>query len=94
MHNILILILPKFDPDYDVLLKDHIKQFMLFVRLMNVEHAYVFCRLFPYTFVGKSLGLFFSLVSRSIAYWKQFETTFMTQFGDDKTSGIFSLELS
>lgn len=43
----------KFDLDNDVLLEDHIKQFMISLRLMVVEHEDVFCRLVPYTFVGK-----------------------------------------
>ena len=43
-------LLPKFDPDNDVL-PNHIKQFMICLRLMNVEHVYVVCRLFSYTFV-------------------------------------------
>jgi len=40
-------LIPKFDPDNDVLPKDHIKQFMLSLRLMNVEHEDVVCRLSP-----------------------------------------------
>ena len=47
-------LLPKFDLDNDVLQEDHIKQFMLSLRLMNVEHDDVVCRLFSYTFVGKT----------------------------------------
>ena len=43
-------LLPKFDPDNDVLSEDHIKKFMLSLRLMNVEDEDVVCRLFPYTF--------------------------------------------
>ena len=30
--------LPKFDPDKDILLEEHIKQFMLALDLMNVQH--------------------------------------------------------
>ena len=41
--------LPKFNPDNDVLPKDHIKRFMFSLRLVNVEREYVVCRLFPYT---------------------------------------------
>ena len=40
-------LLPKFDPNNDVTLKDHIKQFMLSLRLMDVQHEDVVCRLFP-----------------------------------------------
>jgi hypothetical protein len=61
---------------------------------MVVEHEDVVWRKFPYTFIGKASIWFFSLTTRSITYWKQFETTFMTQFGDDKTYGIYFLVLS
>ena len=44
--------LPRFDPDNDITLEDHIKQFMLSLRLLDVQHEDVVCRLFPYTFVG------------------------------------------
>jgi hypothetical protein len=87
-------LLPKFDLDNDVLPEDHIKQFMFSLRLMNVEHEDVVCRLFLYTFIGKASIWFFCLAARSITSWKQFETAFMTQFGDDKTFGILFLELS
>ena len=43
-------IIPKFNLDNDVLLEDHIRKFMLSLRLLNVEHEDVVCRLFPYTF--------------------------------------------
>lgn len=43
-------LLPKLDPDKDILPDDHIKQFMLTLRIMNVQHEDVVCRLFPYTF--------------------------------------------
>jgi len=45
-------LLPKFDPDNNVTPKDHIKQFMLSLRLMDAQHENVVCSLFPYTFVG------------------------------------------
>jgi hypothetical protein len=37
--------LPKFDPDNDVTPKDNIKQFMLSLRLLDVQHEDVVCRL-------------------------------------------------
>ena len=71
-------LLLKCDPDIDVSPKDHIKQFMLSLRLMDVEHEDVVWRLFPYTFFGKASIWFFSLATRSITSWKQFETSFLT----------------
>ena len=41
---------PKFDPDKDILRKDHIKKFMLTLNLMNVKHEDVVCKLFCFTF--------------------------------------------
>ena len=67
---------------------------MLSLRLLDVQHEDVVCRLFPYTFVSQASTWFFSLAIGSIASWKQFETTFLNQFGDDRTSGVLVLELS
>ena len=81
-------LLPKFDPVNDISLEHHIKQFMLSLRLLDVQHEDAVCRLLPYTFVGQASTWFFSLAPRSIASWKQFETAFISQFGNDKTSGM------
>ena len=84
---------PKFDPNNDITLEDHIKKFMLSLRLLDVQHEDVVYILFLYTFVVQASTWFFSLASGSIASWKQFETTFISQFKDDKTSGMMILEL-
>jgi hypothetical protein len=52
--------LPKFDPDSKQITEDHIKKFMLAIRLRNVEHEDVVCRLFPYTFEGNASTWYFS----------------------------------
>ncbi|CAF4461799.1 unnamed protein product, partial [Adineta steineri] len=77
--------LPKFDPDNDVTPEDHIKKYMLSLRLIDVHHEDVDFRLFPYTFVGQASTWFLSLTIGSIASWKQFETAFLNHFGDDRT---------
>ena len=87
-------ILPKFDLDNDVTPEDHIKQFMLSLKLMDVQHDDVVFRLFPYTFGGQASTWFFSLSARSIASWQQFETTFLSHFEDDRTYGVLFLEHS
>jgi hypothetical protein len=46
--------LPKFDPDSKQSVEDHIKKFMLVIRLRNFEHEDVVCRLFPHTFEGNT----------------------------------------
>jgi hypothetical protein len=52
--------LPKFDPDSKQIVEYHIKKFMLAIRLRNVEHEDVVCRLFPYTFEGNASTWYFS----------------------------------
>jgi hypothetical protein len=39
-------LLPRFDLDNDVTPEDHIKQFMLSLRLMDVQHEDVVCNFF------------------------------------------------
>lgn len=63
-------LLPKFDPDNDVTPKDHIKIFILSLRIMDVEHKYAVFRLFPYIFVDKASTWFFSLTVGSITSWQ------------------------
>jgi hypothetical protein len=52
--------LPKFDPDSKQIVEDHIKKFMLAIRLCNVKHEDVVCRLFPYTFEGNASMWYFA----------------------------------
>jgi hypothetical protein len=87
-------LLPKFDLDNDITPEDHIKKFILSLIVMDVKHKYVVCMLFLYTFVGKYSTWFFSLTVGSITSWQQFETTFLSQFRDDKTSRVLLLDLS
>jgi hypothetical protein len=69
---------PKFDHNNDITPEDHIKQFMLSLRLLDVQHEDVVYRLFPYIFVCQASTWFFSLAPGSIASWQQFETTFIS----------------
>jgi hypothetical protein len=62
-------LLPKFDPDNDITSEDHIKKFMLCLRLLDVKHEDVVYRLFRYTFVGQASTWFFSLALGSISSW-------------------------
>ena len=59
-------LLPKFDLDNDVTPEDHIKQFIISLRLMDVQHEDVVFRLFPYTFGSQCSTWFFGLDARSI----------------------------
>jgi hypothetical protein len=86
--------LPKFDPDSKQSAEDHIKKFMLAIRLWSVEHEDVVCRLFPYTFEGNASTWYFSQQPQTIVSWDKFETCFLEKFGDDKSLEVLVMELS
>jgi hypothetical protein len=86
--------LPKFDPDSKQSIEDHIKKFMLAIRLQSVEHEDVVCRLFPYTFEGNASTWYFSQQPQTIVSWDKFETCFLEKFGDDKSPEVLVMELS
>jgi hypothetical protein len=86
--------LPKFDPDSKQIAEDHIKKFMLAIRLRNVEHEDVVCRLFPYTFEGNASTWYFSQQPHTIVSWEKFESCFLEKFGDDKSPEVLVMELS
>jgi hypothetical protein len=61
---------------------------------MNVEHEDVMCKLFPYTFEGKSSTWYFSLLQASITRWNNFETTLINKFGNEKSPTTWVLDIS
>jgi hypothetical protein len=58
--------LPKYDPENSGFPEDHIKKFILTIRLMNVQHEDVVCILFPYTFENSASTWYFNLLVGSI----------------------------
>jgi hypothetical protein len=80
--------LPKFNPKSRETHSDHINKFMLVFNLRSVEHKYVVCRIFPYTFEGEHYTWYFSLQANSITNWDTFEDLFIKKFGEDKSSSI------
>jgi hypothetical protein len=86
--------LPKFDPGSKKIIEDHIKKFMLAIRLHSVEHEYVVCRLFPYTFEGKASTWYFSQHPHTIVSWDKFKSCFLEKFGDDNSPKVLVMEIS
>jgi hypothetical protein len=86
--------LPKFDPDSKQIAEDHIKKFMLAIRLRNIEHEDVVCRLFPYTFEGNASTWYFSQQPHTIVSWEKFESCFLEKFGDGKPLEVLVMDLS
>ena len=64
------------------------------IRLRNIIHEDVVCRLFPYTFEGKASTWYFALEASSILSWDVFSELFTQNFGDDKTPEKLDIELS
>jgi hypothetical protein len=86
--------LPKFDPDSKQIVEDHIKKFVLAIRLRNVEHEDVVCRLFPYTFEGNASTWYFTQQPHTIVSWEKFESCFLEKFGDGKPPKVLVMDLS
>jgi hypothetical protein len=86
--------LTKFDPDSKRTVEDHIMKFMLDIRLRNVEHEDVVCRLFPYTFEGNASTWYFAQQPRTITSWEKFESIFLEKFGDGKPPEVLVMDLS
>jgi hypothetical protein len=58
--------LPKFDPDRKDSVEEHVKKFLLSIRLQIIRHKDVVCRLFPLTFENRASTWLFSLEEASI----------------------------
>jgi hypothetical protein len=86
--------LTKFDPDSKRIAEDHIMKFMLDIRLRNVEHEDVVCRLFPYTFEGNASTWYFAQQPHTITSWEKFESIFLEKFGDGKPPEVLVMDLS
>jgi ribonuclease HI len=86
--------LTKFDPDSKQTAEDHIMKFMLDIRLRNVEHEDVVCRLFPYTFEGNASTWYFAQQPHTITSLEKFESIFLEKFGDGKPPEVLVMDLS
>jgi hypothetical protein len=86
-------LLPKYDPETSGLPEDHIKKFILTIRLMNVQHEDVVCRLFPYTFENSASTWYFNLIVGSITSWTKFQKDFLEKFAEETTMGALMDEL-
>jgi hypothetical protein len=86
-------LLPKFDPKTSGLLEDHIKKFILAIRLMNVQHEDIFYRIFPYTFENSASAWYFNLLVGSITSWTKFQKDFLDKFAEETTTGALMVEL-
>jgi hypothetical protein len=76
-------LLPKFDPETSRLPEDHIKKFILAIRLMNILHEYIVCRFFPYTFENSASTWYFNLPVGSITSWTKFQKDVLDKFVEE-----------
>jgi hypothetical protein len=86
-------LLPKFDPETSGFPEDHIKKFILVIRLMNIQHEYVVCRIFPYTFENSTSTLYFNFHVGSINSWTKFQKDFLDKFAEETTMGDLMVEM-
>jgi hypothetical protein len=86
-------LLRKFDPETSGLPENHIKKFILAIRLMNVQHEDVVCRIFPYTFENSASTWYFNLPLGSITSWTKFQKDFLDKFAEETTTEALMAEL-
>ena len=86
-------VLPRFDHGKCVSVEDHLQGFYLALNVLNVEHEYVVCRHFQYTFEPKVLSWYFSLQVDSILNWDGFAKAFLGKFGNQKNVATLMKEL-
>jgi hypothetical protein len=67
---------------------------MLAIRLRNVEHEDVVCRLFPYTFEGNASTWYFSQQPHTMVSWEKFESCFLEKFRYGKPPEVLVMDLS
>jgi hypothetical protein len=87
-------LLPKSGLDKSIILEDHVNNFTQFVKLPNVRYEYVACFLFPCIFENKASTWYYSLTIGSITSWVNFETSFITKFGNERTHVVIFIQFS
>lgn len=73
--------LPKYNLDGPITAKEHVKQFMLSLKLGEIQHEDQVCKLFLFTFGGKDTTWYFTLVDGFITSWEIFEKQFIKKYG-------------
>ena len=86
-------LLPKFDPETSGFPEDHIKKFILVIRMMNVQHEDVVCRVFPYAFENSASTWYFNLPIGSITSWTKFQKDFLDKFAEETTTRALMAKL-
>jgi hypothetical protein len=86
-------LLPKFDPETSRLLEDHIKKFILAMRLMTVQYEDIVCIMFPYTFENSASTWYFNRSIGSITRYTKFQKDFLVKFVEEITTGALMDEL-
>ena len=64
------------------------------IRLRNIVHEDVVCRLFPYSLKGQNSTWYFALDFGTINSWDDFEKWFLEKFGDASTLANLVMDLS
>jgi hypothetical protein len=59
-------LLPKYDPENSGFPEDHIKIFILSIKIMMVQHEDIVCRLFSYMFENSASTCYFNFPVGSI----------------------------
>ena len=86
-------LLTKYDPDKIVKVEDHLDNFYLHMKTLDVCYADVACRLFPCTLDGRDVVWEHNLPPNSIHKSRAFKRIFIKKFFEDKTHVMILKEL-
>ena len=78
----------EYDPNKKAKVEDHIDEFYLYLRMLEVCFDDVSCRIVPYALEGRTSSWYHSLLPNSIHNWRESKPLFLENFVDDKTLAI------
>ena len=73
-----VAILPNFDGEGNITTLEHIRKYESVLRLLDIQHEYVVCTLFPFTFEGKVSNWYYVLPINTIHGWSDFKIFFQS----------------
>lgn len=88
-----VTLLSNFDPDKKTKVEDHIDDFYMHFRMLEVQFDDISCILFLYTLEGRASIWYHNFPPSSIHNSMKFKNLFLEKFVDDKTPSMLLKEL-
>lgn len=86
-------LLSKFDPYKKIKVEDHIDDFYMHLRMLQVRYVVVSCNIFPFTLEGRVETWYHSLPINFLHSWREFKKLFLDKFVDENTPTMLLKEI-